>query len=287
MAEFRLKDRGVLKGISDYRKRVHRVTDEGGSYVKVEILDKNYRPLFEKNIQAIEFCKKHRVQAPDIIKALSDEMIIYYEDVGENVLDVTDVKLQSQYIRTGIKELAKLHSSQQIGKQYYSNSYIEKFLNIPVFDEKMTKVRLVLDRCMASKWQTVYGPGVTDPTPSNMCVDSQGYTYLIDFDNFTMEVSFFESLGFVVGDYLFKNELLISNFKELYQIVRDWGLDEYIDFHQVSTISNREFWLGFLSVYLTLYQDVFLDISEAEIRLSRFEPNIQLGIQHLSKTFQL
>jgi hypothetical protein len=287
MAQFRLKDRGILKEIPDYRKHVYRFTDNGISYIKVQIFGEKYRLLFEKNIQAIEFCKEHRVKVPDILDSFSEEMIIYFQDVGENVMDLEDAELQCKYIRRGIQELSKLHNSKQIKKEYYQNSYIEKFQNLSSNDEKTKSIQSSIDSILSTSWQTIYGPGVTDPTPSNMCFDSQGIVSLIDFDNFTMEVSFFESLGFIVGDYFFKKGVQVSDIKDLFAIVSNWRLDEYIEFNKSSMLSNREFWLGFLSVYLTLYQDITLDIPKAKVRLSHFESNIQLGLQQLRKAFQL
>ena len=284
MKQSRLKDRGVIKGIPDYRKHVYRFTDNGISYIKVQIFGEKYRPLFEKNIQAVEFCKEHRVKVPEILGYSSEEMIIHYKDVGQNVMDLDDELVQSQYIQQGLQEVFKLHSTVPIEKKYYPNTYIEKFKGGPILDEDMERIKRLLDKVMSVEWKAIYGPGVSDPTPSNMCFDEEGKVYLIDFDNFTMEVSFFESLGFIVGDYFFKKELVVSDWEELCQIIKNWNIDQYIDLSQVFTARYKEFWFGFISVYLPLYQDIVLNLPKAKERLLRFEPSLRFGLQQLEKT---
>ncbi len=288
MKEERLQDRGVIQNNPNYRKRVYRVQDGDDVFIKVHIVDKNFKPIYEKNVKGLNIAKEKNINVPKIISTDDDNLIFCMEDVGENLLTLRGSEDFFYYLRKGILQLYKLNKSDCSTEVYQHNFYISKFISeknqltgIEEVDSFFDKIIDSLDHVKSNISKEEYGLGVTDSTFSNMCI-KDGIVYLIDFDNFSSHTSFCELLGFIVGDIFFRLGKSNLTFADVEGLLKKINISK-----EIFDLSNKNekllFLTGFFSLHLILIGDIYRDLNNTEERLIKFFPNIKMACEEIVK----
>jgi len=269
----RLNDRGILKNDIGYRKQVFAIEDDKKTSILVRIINPNYRPLFERNIQAMLICSNNNIHAPRLIEVDNDNMEVLMTDVGDNIFDVTDNRLKNaSWLGSGLRELKKLYDIQKKHSSLHRLPYFEKLQRITSLSSIERQICEYYRQKIQALQDVQLGYGIDDPSPTNFCVRN-GIVSLIDFDNFFNDTSIWTSYGFAISSLFTKTKFANATAEEAERYL--YSLDIC---SEMTTDENQLFRVGLLNNLVTLHYDDYVEGTNFSGEWEVFEKTI-LGIK--------
>ncbi len=279
----RLTDRGFRRGIPAYRKNVFRIFSNNNTYILIKILNKKYKPIWNKNIKGVNICQDLKINAQRLIQKKETSLELLVSDVGENIAEFKEKKIP-HLISLGIIELKKLNQHKQYKLNFHLPRYLKKLLTIKKdgYLREFDCVFKISSELSDIKIENLYGYGLEDPSITNFCYKDKKVS-LIDFDNFRENINFEYELGFMTADLLFINKIKFSNQKNLENYFFKFIRDEYKKI-KVDDRLKIQFFTGMLSLFSTLMIDYKNKEGEAKIKLRAWKISIFVLCRILSAT---
>lgn len=205
----RLKDRGVRNNIENYRKEVYLLKSKNTELVLIQLVDKKFTPLFQKNLEAYKLLTRNSCH-PRLVNFSSKDMQILVTWEGNNLLEIlkngkTNRSFLNKYCNQAVEYIKTINKISGEYNIFTLPHYISRLIAVRDTLEKKHKIlKECIDYLVELKnninEKIIYGFGVSDPSVSNFVIDKYENVLLVDFDNFSVLQDYLYSVGWFVFD---------------------------------------------------------------------------------------
>lgn len=205
----RLKDRGVRNNIENYRKEVYLLKSKNTELVLIQLVDKKFTPLFQKNLEAYKLLTRNSF-FPRLLNFSSKNMQILVTWEGNNLLDILkngkiNRSFLNKYCNQAVEYIKTINKISSDYNNFTLPHYISRLIAVRDTLEKRHRILkesidflINLNGIITKK--VICGFGVSDPSVSNFVIDKYENVLLVDFDNFSVLQDYLYSVGWFVSD---------------------------------------------------------------------------------------